>query len=153
METCGVVPNEFSMGRSALMFTSMQFGSAMSLNAFLYKVLHFRQVSLIFDFNVKNDTDRRKNLSTIARKWEFCSRNTRRISNDSTWAESLKQIKSVTESAKSEFLWIWFLKIIFCLDAHFIRNCVSISIPHSLAIFIIWFYYWMKVGYPPIRLP
>ncbi|KZS13387.1 Uncharacterized protein APZ42_021498 [Daphnia magna] len=37
METCGVVPNEFSMGRSALMFTSMQFGSAMSLNAFLYK--------------------------------------------------------------------------------------------------------------------
>lgn len=68
METCGVVPNEFSMGRSALMFTSMQFDSAMSLNAFLYKVLHFRQVSLIFDFNVKMDTDRRKNLSTIARK-------------------------------------------------------------------------------------
>ncbi|XP_057371278.1 uncharacterized protein LOC130692218, partial [Daphnia carinata] len=37
MGTCGVVPDEFSMGRSALMFTSVQFGGAMSLNAFLYK--------------------------------------------------------------------------------------------------------------------
>jgi hypothetical protein len=36
--SCDVVPDEFSMGRSALMFTSLQFGGAMSLNAFLYKV-------------------------------------------------------------------------------------------------------------------
>ncbi len=36
--TCDVVPDEFSMGSSALMFTSLQFSGAMSLNAFLYKV-------------------------------------------------------------------------------------------------------------------
>ena len=37
--TCDVVPDEFSMGRSALMFTSLQFSGAVSLNAFLYKVI------------------------------------------------------------------------------------------------------------------
>ncbi|XP_046443064.1 uncharacterized protein LOC124193341 isoform X1 [Daphnia pulex] len=36
--SCDVVPDEFSMGRSALMFTSLQFSGAMSLNAFLYKI-------------------------------------------------------------------------------------------------------------------
>jgi hypothetical protein len=75
--SCDVFQDEFYMGRSALMFTSLQYGGAKSLNAFLYKVciivLFGNHFDLMWLKLVEYIVDRRQNLFATSRKRDYCT--------------------------------------------------------------------------------